>query len=198
MASTQSRRTYSISDTLNSSLNAEVLVQELLDAGVSSASAASQEGTTFWVDFTDNLTDAQEVTIDGVVAAHAGTAFSIVPQRVSMTGTVTVPDGTDTECISLSSGPLPAGDYDIDWYLEHKQDASAGSKVIMWLAKNNGSLSNRAGDFTPNTDYDSFAGKFPYTLKDGESLQARLTVRRTSGTGNAVAQRGRIFLSRAG
>ena len=186
--------------TSGGTVNDPIFLQELKDASISAdPEDVKQVASNVVVTFAALLVSADITAIDAAAAAHAGSAFSDPIQRQENNDETSSPDDTEVQCVQLTSGPLPAGRYDLEWYGEHKtDDASSSSKIVLRVSRSGGSNSVRASDFASQLDWDSWSGKLPFdNIADGETLDAEILIRRTaSGSGNAMAQRTRIFLER--
>jgi len=197
----QTTFTYPKSATSTGNVNPAILKQEITDDSPSvPVGSVYTQGTDVIIVMEGNATGADETLIDGVVAAHEGATFANTFQRVVQgSSPIEATSSTDVLVIELDSGPLPAGDYELDWYGEafiddEAEDIRARARVR--IGKNGGSTTVEGIGLKALDQSDSFAGKDPQNnIKDGESIQATMHIQMIgSGSGTASVERGRIFL----
>lgn len=199
----QTTLTYPKSTTSTGEVNSAILKQEIADASPSvSVGSVYTQGTDVVIVMEGNATAADETLIDGVVAAHEGAAFASTFQRVAQgSSPIEATSSTDVLAVELDSGPLPAGDYEVDWYGEVYIDDEAEdirARARIRTGTNGGGTVVRGIGLKQLDQPDSFAGKYPHNnLNDGESIQATVHIQMIgTGTGTASVERGRIFLRR--
>jgi hypothetical protein len=195
-------RNYPLADFPNQKCNTAILAQEIKDdPAVLVEPSVQQSGTTVALQFAALITAAEVVALDALVAAHQGEDFAAPVQAVAAEAAVST-GATKLTLITLTSGPLTAGTYLVGWYAESKLAAAAadtGARLSLDYSINGGAVGEAAGNTSNIIDWESFAGSYPLTLKDGESVNALLAVQRVGvGAVNADARRARITLARIG
>jgi hypothetical protein len=195
-------RSYPLADFPNGKCNAAILAQEIKDdPAVSVEPSVQLSGTTVTVQFAALITAAEVTALDALVAAHQGDDFAAAVQAVAAEGAVST-GAAKLGLVTLTSGPLAAGTYLGGWYGESKLAAAAadtGARLSMDYTLNGGATAEAAGSTSNIVDWESFAGSYPLTLLDGESVSVVLSVQRVGvGAVNADARRARITLARIG
>jgi hypothetical protein len=195
--------TYPTSATSTGTANANVLKQELEDASLSvSVGDVVVQGTTITITLSGNASDADETAVDAVVAAHDGTGFTAVPQTVTSEGEASDDTGSEVEKANLQVGPLEAGTYNLQWYMElatTTTTGTSGAQGHLYVDKNGGGAVERGQDNAPDNQWRAMGGGFPFTAVAGDSYEFSLTFERIGVSGNAArARRGRIGVTRIG
>ena len=193
---------YPVSGTLNGQVNPSILKQELeesdspdLTVGVESVVV---EGTTIIITLTGNATEDDETVVNTVVAAHVGVSFVPVPARTSDDAETddTADPGTEIEKVSLSVGPLDAGLYLLEWYMETRLASDSATSWVKARARVNvnGSLNERASSFQRTQKTESpFAGALPLQIASGKTITLALSFEQTGAVDNtAYARRARV------
>lgn len=198
---------YPHADFPSGTVNAEVLEQEIKDASgvTSNPTSVTDHASVATITFDALLSAAEATALDAVVAAHEGDAFSPDFQKQEENAQQsTAADNNEVTVCSLASGPLRAGQYNVEWYGEHKLSANTvggATKVYTYIGKNGAAATVRAADSKPaHWDWSQVFGKLPFTIKDGETLDIQLRLQRqgTLTTETAQCQRMRLFLTRVG
>jgi hypothetical protein len=195
--------TYPTSATSTGTANANVLKQELEDASLSvSVGDVVVQGTTITITLSGNASGADETAIDAVVAAHDGAGFIAVPQTVTSEAEASDDTGNEVEKANLQVGPLEAGTYMLQWYMELATTSSTGTTGAqghLYVDKNGGGAVERGQDNAPDNQWRAMGGGFPFTAVAGDSYEFSLTFERIGVSGNAArARRGRIGVTRIG
>lgn len=177
-------------------VNARSLFVELLNAGLP-ALGATPDPTQVLVQYSAVLDGAQEADAAAVVAAHDGLAFAPAIQRNTLEAQASDDSGNEVVRLFLDTGPLPAGDYVLSWYLEAATTADTGDSSVqaMLYASKNGSARVERGqaNYTGDQWGPPFSGTVPATVQDGDRYRFELCFRRLGLAGNAArVQRARL------
>jgi hypothetical protein len=186
-------------------VNTFVLKQQLVSSSLSvDVPSVELAASVVRVTFDGPPTDADDVSINTVVAAHTGGSFAADFLRAEANGQQnTTANDTPIDLVTLNSGQLRAGTYHIEWYCEHELSAAAGgvsSKVQVRVNRSNGGWAVRATDAQASADWSAFSGKMYFeNIMDGETLNVSLQLMRsTAGTSEiASGQRARVFITRS-
>jgi len=196
--------TYPKSDTATGNVNDHILKQELEDASLSvDVDEVVSIGTNVRITLgglatTDDVTGTGKC--DDVIAAHQGDAFEEPPMKAYAESETSDDSGDAVEKVSLSVGPLAAGNYIFGWFMEHSTTTNTGtsaSKAIFGVTTNGGAEVERAEDNNGENQYKSFAGSLALEVNDGNTYDLALYHERFGVSGNASkARRARITVVR--
>ena len=104
--------------------------------------SVAPDGTSVVLQWNALPTAADLALIDTAVAAHSGDAFSEELQSATEEAEATTTDTAETVRVSLATGKLPAGDYQIVWSCELSVEAvvaNTGAQANLYFTKNGGS-----------------------------------------------------------
>jgi hypothetical protein len=203
--STTTTREYPFSDTPNTKVNVSILQAEAVAAGPYGGGAISEvavatQGTDVYLTFDGLLEAADETTLDGVIAAHQGEDFSLLPETEFSETESTDDSGAEQTKLTLSSGPLPEGSYILSWYCEIKtagEVAGTAAQARLFVDKNGGGEVERGEKSWQYPQYNQFSGSMPFSAKAGDTYDLRIAYERIGGTSNPVSiQRARLGIAR--
>jgi len=178
----------------NQAVNTDVLTAEIEGSSITTALVGiSVLNDDVDITFVDALSGADKTTLDGIVAAHQGVAFSDTVQRVFSEAESTTTDTSYQEKLTLSTGPLPEGDYLISWYCEIGVDTLLGGSGVFAQVTYNGTergFTSSSSDF-----YRSFSGSAIVQLSAGDSPTIAINWRRVGASNTAKIRRARLLVA---
>ena len=204
---TQTIRSYQLSDFPNNECNAAILNQQIKnDATVTTDPASvNRSGSTVAIAFNSLITAAEEAQLDVLVAAHQGNAFQQLPIAQYSEAQSSDDTGDEVTKLSVLTDPLPAGVYFVSWSQELAvtADNAGATKCVgrLMVTKNGGTAVERASESGqgagPDDDWEGMGASLALTIYDGETYQFDLTFQRVGTSGNAaLARRSRITLAK--
>lgn len=185
----------------NNKANPESLATEITAAGTVSVPLA---GVTplpggVSISFTGLAVTADTTALTAITAAHQAANFSSTLQKVTSNAAVSDDSGSAVDhTATLSTGPLPAGEYSFTVALEHAltNNPSGGqrSQVVWGWTKNGGSFNTGYQDTNDTNDWKLFAVSVPQTVKAGETFVFKVQYQRLSATSGNAARVRRLVL----
>jgi hypothetical protein len=197
--------TYPFTDFPNGKVNTAILAAEIAASSPAISqpcSGVSVSGTSCTAVFPELLVAADITQLDALVAAHQGADFQSAFQRAMSEAEATNDTTSDVDKVTLATGALPSGYYDVTWYAEvcaSSSVANTGASVGFMAAKNGGATTEIGRTANDLTTYISFAGGYSAQLAAGESLTLAIVFKRLGASSNpAKVRRARIFLAPQG
>lgn len=194
--------TYPITDTLNDEVNTAILKQELDDAtGLTvSVGNVNVSGSNVVIEMLGDAVAADETIVAGVVAAHEGDEFVETPLEESNNGTIATTDGSDTEVLSLETGPLPDGKYLVSWGVEYGMtlvSPVAEARIYFKTQKNSDAAVTRFQSAAYTNKWHHFGGSDMLTINNGNSYTLSLSIIADNTSNPAEARKRRIAIVKA-
>jgi hypothetical protein len=201
--------TYDISsDTLNGRANIEILVREISDAGLLSGSpflgakieggvssgdlSGVVSGGELIVSWTGTLSGPDESAQDAIIASHAGDGFIVEAQSEESLGVSST--GSSALKISLSSGPLAAGDYEVTGFADIRAQAVvANSHVMGTILLDSAELIEHS---TPSDSFESFGIASIVSFSAGDTPELEIWVQVVGDPNVAEIMNARLGLGR--
>lgn len=194
MATTTTIRNYLVSEFPNHKVNLEVLKQQVADASLSFNLEVDPKlvGPQVRLQFAGDLTSQDLTNLDAVVAAHTGVDFAFPSNKiVDLTTSQDTGDGYNK--LSLSVGPLKAGDYFLSWSCEIRvTGVVADSGVSASLSVDGSELATTKNE---TTDWTHFGGVLDLEIVSGQTIQVDLDFSKFgAGVNTAEMRRSRIIV----
>lgn len=176
-------------------VNARTFLAELKAAALPALSVAVNV-TDAIVAYSAVLDPSQESTAASVVTTHSGTAFASTIQRVVAEPAASDDSGSEVVRLTLDTGPLPAGDYVLSWYLELATTTTTGTteaRGLLYATKNAGARTERGQANRERASWFPMSGSMPAVIVDGDRYVFELAYQRIGDSGNAArVQRARL------
>jgi len=197
------RLVYAVSDTNNGVLNDSVLTQQINESAVStSVSKITLPGTSFIVEMGDLLEASEVAIIDGLVAAHVGADFDVLPISEQSNNETSDDTGDEVVKVSLFTGILAEGSYNISWHMEHATTiitGTTGSRAALYARKNSRDFIEYSQDANGENQFKLFSSSVILSANPGDSYEFELRHERIGASGNASrAQRARLHFNQIG
>lgn len=203
MATSQAQRLYQFSEftTASGSPNTSIFATEVSALALSvQPDSVTQSGTTVVLQWASALPTAADMTlIDAAVADHPGDAFGDELQSAVVEAEDTNDTTTESVRVTLDTGKLPAGDYQVAWSAEIAVDAvvaGTGAQVNFYVTKNAGSRTERGSSANGEQLYIT-NGSVAYLegVVDGDEFLLEIGYKKVGAPANtAKIQRARIYL----
>lgn len=188
-------------------VNEPVFKQQLNDAGLSvtCVSVNNFQGQACVCTFSGDVTPVDIVSIDTTAAAHTGAPFEPTKREWYVAGPTQAPYNSLVDGLVANANMFPAGNYVLEWYAEVRvsdEAANTYGKAVLHFNTNGQPIEARCMSTGYFADWTAFSGKIPLVLKDGDSVQAKLTIQRptrpgkTASASNAEIRRCRVFIER--
>lgn len=178
----------------NQAINEDVLTAEIQGSSISTPLVGiSVSGDDVDIIFQDALSAGDKTTLDGLVAAHQGVPFSDTVQRAFSEGESQTTSTDYQEKLSLSTGPLPQGDYLVSWYCEIGVDTLLGGSGVFAQVTYNGT--ERGFTSSDSDFYRSFSGSAIVQLSAGDSPTIAINWRRVGASNTAEIRRARLLIA---
>jgi hypothetical protein len=206
MGQTTTQRLYALTEFTSSTpanVNAAIFKQELFDdAGVvEKPLTVARTGSNVLVEWS-GVTVAQATldAVDAAVAAHVGGQFQATPQTAFAEAEDSDDTGDEKTRLTLSTGLLTDGTYEVYWYCEVKVDAEVANSAVearLFVDKNGGGEVERGSQAWPFPQYGVFSGSFPVVVADGDDYDLRIAYERLGPTSNpAFIRRARLAVTK--
>lgn len=176
--------------------NFPIFTQELIALGlsvpvVSAVGSGNRGNGPDAIIILDGLAVAADLTaIDAAVAAHTGASFASTVQNDISQAEQSDDSGIPVTKASVSTGPLPAGDYQITWTAEiaTSTNSTTSGAVVRLMGGKNGNPPTEQKQHTNagNSTYEHFGGGLPIAMKDGDSWDLQIEFERIGAAGNAA------------
>jgi len=206
MGNTITQRLYALTEFVASTpanVNAAIFKQELFDDVdvVEKPLTVARTGSNVQVAWSGTtVTQATLDAVDDAVADHVGGSFQATPQTAVMEAETSDDTGDEVTRLTLDTGLLTDGMYDVAWYCEIKTDdevASSAAQARLYVDKNGGGEVERGTHTWQFPQYSSFSGSFPVTVSDGDEYSLRIAFERLGAASNpAFIQRARLAVTK--
>jgi len=204
MASTQAQRIHPLSEftstTPPGNPNVDIFATEVAALALSlQPTSISRSGTSIALVWNSGLpTAADFVLIDAAVAAHVGGAFSPDVQKAIVEAEATNDTTTEVVRATLTTGKLPAGEYQIVWSAElavASVVANTGCQANFYVTKNGGARNERGQGVADSPLYDTRSAVGFLTIEAGDEFVFELAFKKVGGPAQtAKIQSAHIFL----
>ena len=142
---------------------------------------------------TDGDPTAGDLTLmSGVVAAHTGEWFAPAYKLEVSEGEEDDDTGDEIVKVTLTTGLMQAGVYQIGWYMElaqTTQSTTSGARGRLMVKKNGGSAVERSQQNVDINQWQIMSGSLSIDAEDGDEYTFELTYERIGASGNAARAR---------
>lgn len=200
-ASIQTIYVYQNSDFPQNKVQPEALATEITAAGTLSVPVASVSALPGGasIALTGLAVAADTTALNAIVAAHTAPNFSATLQKASNNSVVSDDSGSVIDhATTLSTGPLPAGEYAftvaLEYALTNNPTGNQKAQVTWGWTKNGGSFNTGYQAVNATNDWELFAVQVPQTVKAGESFVFKVQYQRLGSTAGNPARVRRLIL----